>query len=278
MASIATFNKVKVTKAVASGVYVDCEQFGELKISGWEITDKVNPGDLIEVFLLNGLDGKPIATMRKPMILPGENALLKVSEVVDSGALLEWGMPLKLFVPISEQQTKMVRGYSYVVHAFLGSDGKKILGSSKLDRHLATMPENLALNQEVSLLICDISDLGYRAIINGISLGFIYNNDIYGSLKVGEKVTGYIKNIREDGRVDLYLQKPGYEKISDMSQQILEKLKASNGFIATTDKSPAEKIAEIFGMSKKNYKKAVGGLYRLGLVTLHDDGIRLTDK
>lgn len=275
MVTIGKFNKLKVTRSVAAGIYIDGENFGELMIPGWDVTAKVEVGDKIDVFLFADADGRTVATTRKPLAMPGTAALLKVASIVASGALLEWGMPSLLFVPSHEQQQKMIKGFSYVVFVRLEPKSQRITGSTKLEKYLAVSPADLEINQEVELLICDQSELGYRAVINKTGLGFLYNNDVFQSLKIGEQIKGSIKNIREDGRVDLYLQKPGYEKIIDISEQILEKIKARGGFIAVTDKSPAELIYEIFGVSKKNYKKAVGGLYKKGLVVIEEKGVSL---
>ena len=278
MATMGCFNKLKVTRCMTAGIYVDAEQFGELKIPGWDVTGKADKGDIIDVFLLIDSDDKPVATMRKPLVMPGEVGLLKVSAVEHAGALLDWGMPKQLFVPVNEQQQKMVRGFSYVVYAHLDTKTGRITGSTKLEKYLNATPGGLRLKQEVSLTICDESDLGYRAVINNTGLGFVYNNDLFQKLKIGQKVTGYVKNIREDGRVDLYLQKPGFEKIGDLGEQILTRLRAAGGFLAITDKSPAAEIYQLFNTSKKNYKKAVGGLYKRGLVLLEETGIRLVKK
>lgn len=272
---IGKMNKCKVTKIVEAGMYVDCGQFGELMIPGWDVTSKAEVGDEIEVFLLLNERGKPVATMRRPPAMPGEVALLKVAVIEDDYALLDWGMPVRLKVPLKEQQQKMIKGFSYVVYILQDKKTGRISGSTRLDKFLTTTPERLQLNDEVALIICDLSELGYRAVINNYALGFLYNNDIFQTLKVGDKITGYIKNIREDGRVDLFLQKPGFAKVADISEQILDKIKSCGGFIGVTDKSPAEEIYEIFGTSKKTYKKAIGGLYKKGLVILEEKGIRL---
>lgn len=275
MATIGTFNKLKVTRCVAAGIYVNGEQFGELMLPGWDVTIAVDPGSEIDVFIFPDAEGRVAASMRRPLAMPGEAALMKVSSVTASGALLEWGMPKCLFVPVKEQQHKMVKGYSYVVYVHLDRKTHSLVGSTNLDKYLTSTPGGLQLNQEVSLLVCDQSELGYRAVINNIGLGFLYQNDVFRMIKIGEKTQGFVKNIREDGRVDLHLQKPGYEKIIDISDQVLEKIRANGGFMAVTDKSPAEEIYAIFGTSKKNYKKAVGGLYKKGLVTIEENGIRL---
>jgi len=263
---------------MTAGIYVDAEQFGELKIPGWDVTGKSDKGNIIDVFLLLDSDDNVVATMRKPLVMPGEVGLLKVSAVESAGALLDWGMPKQLFVPAHEQQQKMVRGFSYVVYAHLDHKSGRITGSTKLEKYLSPTPGGLRLKQEVSLTICDESDLGYRAVINNTGLGFVYNNDLFQKLKIGQKITGYVKNIREDGRVDLYLQKPGFEKIGDLGDQILARLRAAGGFLAITDKSPAEEIYQLFNTSKKNYKKAIGGLYKKGVVLLEESGIRLVKK
>ena len=275
MATLGTFNRLKVTRSVAAGIYVDAGSFGELKLPGWDVTAALEAGNEVDVFIFPDAEGQIVASMRKPLAMPGEAALMKVTAVTASGALLEWGMPKNLFVPLKEQAQKMVKGFSYVVYVHFDKRSNALIGSSALEKYLTTTPGGLQLNQEVSLLICDQSELGYRAIINNSSLGFIYQNDLFQKLKIGERVPGFVKNIREDGRVDLYLQKPGYEKIVDISDQVYEKLKAAGGYLAVTDKSPAEEIYALFGTSKKNYKKAVGGHYKKGLIAIEDAGIRI---
>jgi len=276
MANLAAFNRLKVTRSVAAGVYVDAGEFGELMLPGWDVTTPLEAGNEVDVFLFPDAEGKVVASMRRPLALPGEVALLKVAAVTASGALLEWGMPKNLFVPVKEQAEKMVKGFSYVVYVHFDKRTRTLSGSSNLEKYLTTTPGGLELNQEVTLQVFDESDLGYRVVINNCGLGFVYRNDLFRSLKIGEKTTGYVKNVREDGRVDFYLQKPGYGRILDLGEQIVEKLRSAGGFLAVTDKSPAEEIYELFATSKKNYKKAVGGLYKKGLLVIEDEGIRLT--
>lgn len=278
MAKVCAFNKLKVTRCVAAGIFVDAGEYGELMMPGWDVTTAVDAGTEVDVFLFPDADGRMVASMRRPAAMPGEAALMKVASVTASGALLEWGMPKNLFVPVKEQQEKMVKGYSYVVYVHYDARNRSLTGSTQLEKFLTTTPGGLELNQEVSLLISDESDLGYRAVINNQALGFIYRNDLFRNIRVGEKIIGFIKNIREDGRVDLYLQKPGFEKIVDIGDQILAKIEAAGGFIAVTDKSQPEEIYRLFETSKKNYKKAIGGLYKKGLVMLEDTGVRLVRK
>ena len=278
MANPGMFNKLKVTRSVAAGIYVDAGKYGELMLPGWDVTVAAETGSEIDVFLFSDPEGRMVASMRRPLAMPGEAALLKVAAVTASGALLEWGMPKNLFVPLKEQAQKMVKGYSYVIYVHCDRNTGTITGSSLLEKFLTSTPGGLELNQEVELLICDESELGYRAVINNTGLGFIYRNDLFRNVKIGEKTTGYVKNIREDGRVDLYLQKPGYEKIIDIGDQIYEKLRGAGGFMPVTDKSPAEEIYALFGTSKKNYKKAVGGLYKKGLISIETAGIRIATE
>ncbi|HNX75752.1 MAG TPA: S1-like domain-containing RNA-binding protein [Candidatus Rifleibacterium sp.] len=275
MANPGMFNKLKVTRSVAAGIYVDAGKYGELMLPGWDVTVAAETGSEIDVFLFSDPEGRMVASMRRPLAMPGEAALLKVGAVTASGALLEWGMPKNLFVPLKEQAQKMVKGFSYVVYVNCDRKTGTITGSSLLEKFLTTTPGGLALNQEVELLICDESELGYRAVINHTGLGFLYRNDLFRSIKIGEKTTGFVKNIREDGRVDLYLQKPGYEKIIDIGDQVYDKLRSAGGFLAVTDKSSPEEISALFGTSKKNYKKAVGGLYKKGLISIEETGIRI---
>ncbi len=275
MVSIGVYNKLKVTSCVPAGIYVDGVQFGELIILRKNVIGSPKSGDEVDAFLFTDTEGNVAASMKRPLAMPGEVALLEVKATVAGGALVDWGMSDLLFVPGKEQLQKMLKGYFYIVYVLYDSESQCVIGSTKLDKYLTFTPGRLHLNQEVELLICDKSELGYRAIIDNNGFGFLYSHDVFQELEIGEKTQGYIKNIREDGKVDLYLHKPGYSKITDISDQILAKIKSKGGFIGITDKSPAEEIYEMFGVSKKNYKKAVGGLYKKGLILIKENGIAL---
>ena len=164
---------------------------------------------------------------------------------------------------------------SYVVYVYFDEKSDRIAASAKLHKYLGIAPVDFRPGEEVDLLIYDETEMGYSAIINNTHMGLIHKNDIFQTLEAGQKIKGYIKNIREDGKIDLLLQKPGYGKVEDLSQKILESIKQHDGFVSVTDKSPPEIIYKTFGVSKKTYKKAIGALFKKRLITIEDDGIKL---
>jgi len=181
-------------------------------------------------------------------------------------------------VPFREQKQKMEEGKSYVVYVYLDKISERICASAKLDKYLEGSAEEFVAGQEVELLICNLTDLGYNAIIDLKYKGVIYKNEVFQTLNRGEKIKGYIKKVRDDGKIDLCLQKQGYENAKDFSDIIVDKLKEESGFIPVTDKSTPETIYSLFGMSKKNYKKAVGSLYKKRIISIEEKGIRLSEE
>jgi hypothetical protein len=171
----------------------------------------------------------------------------------------------------------MEKGKSYIVRVYVDKSNR-IAGSSRLDRYLDNDTGNFHANQGVELLICNQTDIGYKAIVNGTHWGVLYYNEVFQSLKSGQKAKGYIKKVRDDNKIDLCLQKPGYEKVDDITGTILGVLKEQGGFISVTDKSSPEIIYKMFGVSKKTYKKAIGTIYRKRLITIEDNGIKLISK
>jgi predicted RNA-binding protein (virulence factor B family) len=169
----------------------------------------------------------------------------------------------------------MAEGNRYVVYIYEDQKTSRIAGSAKIENFLDKTPPKYEIGEEVDLLVCQRTDLGYKAIINNKHTGILYENQVFQELNIGQKIKGYIQNLREDDKIDLILHKMGYEKVGDISDIILEKIKISGGFLQVTDKSHAETIYELFGCSKKSYKKAIGDLYRKRLVILEETGIRL---
>jgi len=178
-------------------------------------------------------------------------------------------------VPFNEQNQKMVEGKSYLVYVFIDHESKRIAASAKLDKFLDNLPPDYQPGQEVDLLIGDKTDMGYKAIINNTHWGILYQNEVFQQLTKGQKINGFIKKVREDEKIDLSLQKQGYENVTDLLQVFIDSLKNNDGFIPVTDKSPAETIYQLFGVSKKTYKKTVGTLYKNRIIAIEEDGIRL---
>jgi len=204
-----------------------------------------------------------------------EFALLQVVSVTPIGAFLNWGLPKDLFVPFREQRQPMEEGKSYLVYVYLDKNTKRIAASSKIEQFLDNIPIDYDVDEEVDLMIVNETDLGYNAIIDNSHLGVIFKNEVFQPLNPGDKVSGYIKKIRTDGKIDLCLQKAGYEKISIYADKIISELQIRKGFLHLTDKSTPEEIYKIFRFSKKNFKAAVGALYKKRMITLEPEGIRL---
>ena len=192
------------------------------------------------------------------------------------GAFLEWGLPKDLLVPFREQKQKMEAGKYYLVYIYLDEKSGRIVASSKLDKFINPHPPEYQEGQEVTLLIYQQTDIGYSAIINQAHWGLLYNSEVFQKISPGQKLSGYIAKVREDGKIDLTLHKPGYDKVEAVAENIIRRLIEEGGFIAVTDKSAPEKIYQLFGVSKKTYKMAVGALYKQKLIVLEKDGIRLS--
>jgi len=275
MLEIGRLNNLRVVKKVDFGVYLDGEEFGEILLPKKYVPKDCLLDSIIEVFIYLDSEDRIIATTQKPYAMVGEFAELKVVSVSAVGAFLDWGLQKDLLVPFREQKQKLIKGKSYVVYVYFDEKSERIAASTKLNKYLGKSPIDFQPREEVDLLIYDETEIGYNAIINNTHMGLIYKNDIFQTLETGQKIKGYIKNIREDDKIDLLLQKPGYGKVDDLSQKILELIKQHDGFVSVTDKSPPEIIYKIFGVSKKTYKKAIGALFKKRLITIEDDGIKL---
>ena len=273
MAEIGRLNRLRVIRAVPFGLYLDGGSDGEILLPRKQAPEGLAMGDEIEVFLYHD-DDVLTATTTPPRALLGQFAALKVVAVTRIGAFLDWGLPKDLLVPISEQKERMQEGRSYIVYINLDDEGR-LVASAKIDKFLDKWPVNYDAGQEVELLICDRTDLGLKAIINNRHWGVLYQNELFKNVRFGERVKGYIKTIRDDGKIDLTLHQPGHEKLGDVADKILEKLAKSGGFLPVHDKSSPETIYKIFGESKKSFKSAIGILYKQRRITIDEDGIRL---
>ena len=274
MIKIGQFNKLRVVKEVPFGVYLDGYDWAEILLPSKVVPKNTQLGDLIDVFVYFDSDDKIIATTRRPYAQVGSFAYLKVIDVNRVGAFLDWGLDKDLLVPAPEQQRLMEKNSSYLV--YLKTDNKnRIIASSKLDHFLDKTPADYKAGQEVQLIIAETTPLGKKAIINGSHWGLIHTADIFQSLSCGQKVTGYIKSLRDDGKVDVVLRKIGQDNIRDLTQRIIAELIKSGGFLPLHDKSDADEIKRIFGESKKSFKSAIGQLYKRQQIIIEEKGIRL---
>lgn len=275
MAEIGSLNTLTVLRKGSYGVILDGGPSGDVLMPLREAPPDCQPGDTLEVFVYVDSDDTVMATTQRPLAMVGEFALMKVLSLTEYGAFLDWGLKKNLLVPFSEQNGAMIAGRSYVVHVYLDRHSGRAVASARLDRFLDRTPADYAPRQQVDLLVGEHTDIGYKAIVNQRHWGVLHNADVFQPLRYGQRLTGYIKKVRDDGKIDLVLQPPGYAKVEGIAGELLAKIKAAGGFIAVTDKSPPEKIYALFGVSKKVFKQAVSALYRERLITIEADGLRL---
>lgn len=275
MVEIGTFNKLQVVKEVDFGVYLDGDDLDTILLPKRYVPEGCEIGDWIDVFLYFDSDDLLIATTEKPKVEVGSCEMLTVVDINHAGAFMDWGLPKDLLVPYNEQQKPMEVGYSYVVHVFHDKNSDRIAASTKLNHHLDEEPVHLQLRQKVNLLIAGRTELGYKAVINNQSLGLIFRTDAFRPLKIGERLPGFIKSIRADGKIDLLISQSTLQGDHDLGEQIIQHLTEAGGESTLTDKSNPDDIYRIFKVSKKKYKQALGSLYKSKRISLSAEKIQL---
>jgi uncharacterized protein len=227
-------------------------------------------GEEIEVFVYRDSSDRPIATTLKPFGQVDDLVSLEVKSVTNVGAFLDLGLEKDLLVPFKEQHRDLVEGEKVLVKILLDHKTNRMIGVSKINAFLIQNDENLSTWQEVDILVWEKTDLGYKVIVNGESEGLLYQNEIFENINIGDARKGYIKKLRDDGKIDVSLQKQGYAAVTDMSQMVLDKIEEHGGTLALGDKSSPEEIKSVLGMSKKHFKKILGGLYKSGTITISE--------
>ena len=275
MADIGKLNKLRVVKEVDFGIYLDGGIHGEILMPKRYVPEDCKPEDIIETFIYMDSEDRIIATTEKPYAMIDEFALLTVVSVNSVGAFLDWGLMKDLLVPFSEQTVKMEEGKPYMVYIYLDNESRRIVASAKLDQFLDNKPPIFEVGDAVDLIICSKTEIGYKAIVNNTWWGILYGNEVFQHLSKGQHIKGYIKKVREDDKIDLSLFKPHYAKVDDISAIIMERLEERGGFLEVTDKSSPETIYDVFGVSKKAYKMAIGKLYKEKMIMLEKNGIRI---
>ena len=272
-------NRLTVVKRVDFGLYLDGGQVdGNILLPARYVPEGTNVGDDIDVFVYLDQEERMVATTQRPLAQVGDFAWLEVAWVNNFGAFLDWGLMKDLFVPFREQKMKMQKGSRYLVHVHLDEESHRIMASAKVERYLSRDIPPYRTGDAVEILIWQKTDLGFKAIVDNRFGGLLYDQQIYRELHSGDRLTAYIRQVRDDGKIDLMLQPVGQKAATDFSDVLLEHLRTNGGRTELGDKSPAEEIYAVFGVSKKVFKKAVGDLYKRRLIVIGSDGIRLTDN
>ncbi len=269
------YNRMTVVKSVDFGLYLDGGDEGEVLLPARYVPDGCKEGDEIEVFVYLDSEERLVATTQTPKARVGDFAFLTVSWVNEYGAFLDWGLMKDLFCPFREQKMKMEKGKGYIVHVHLDNESHRIVASAKVEHYFDPSFPPYRHGDEVDLLVWQKTDLGFKVIIDNRFPGLVYGNQVFRQIHTGDRLTGYIDMVREDGKVDVMLQPTGWRMTKETADIILDYMESHGGTCPLTDKSPAEDIYQQFQVSKKSYKKAIGDLYKRRLITIEDDCIRL---
>lgn len=275
MVEIGKVNRLRCVKLVDFGIYLDGESFGEILMPRRYVPENTVVDDEIDAFIYTDSEDRIIATTQMPKVFINQIACLTVVAINNIGAFLDWGLPKDLLLPFREQKIKPGVGDSLPVYVYLDHESGRVVASAKVEKFLDNSPPEYTPGQEVTLVILAPTDLGYRVAINSLHTGIIYKNEVFGYLHIGDTVTGYIKKVREDEKIDCILSKPGYEKTLSLTETICNFLDLQGGFSSLNDKSNPEEIYAAFGCSKKAFKMAVGSLYKQKRIAIEPNGIRL---
>ncbi|WP_286756067.1 S1-like domain-containing RNA-binding protein [Roseivirga sp. UBA838] len=271
---IGKIQELEIAREVDFGCYLT-DGKEEVLIPAKYLPEQYEIGDKLKVFVYTDHMSRPIAVTRWPYGQVGEIVGLKVKQITDFGAFVDNGLEKDLLVPKKEQHADMREGGQYAVMILLDYKTNRMIGSTKIAGFVSDTADGLEEGQEVKLVIWQKTDLGYKVVINSEYVGLVYDNEIFEDIRLGDNRLGYIKHIREDGKIDVSLQKQGYEAVLDMSDSVLNALREAGGSLALGDKSSPEEIQQAFGMSKKNFKKVLGGLYKAGHIEIFDREIKL---
>jgi predicted RNA-binding protein (virulence factor B family) len=277
MIKVGEYNTLKVIRKATPGVYL--EDGGEgILLPNRAVPEGTKTGDEIKVFIYHDSDNRLIATTEPPLAIVGDTAVLKVVAVTPQGAFLDWGLMKDLFVPKSQQVSFMRQGGEYLVRLYLDRQTGRVAASEKIESFLSNDPLTVKENDEVSLMVYRSSEMGYVVMINGVHTGLLYNDGVFKELSPGDTLTGFIRKIREDGKIDVVAGKKGYQKVGEEAERILHLLQESGGYLPLHDKSEPDEIYKALGMSKKTFKMTTGALYKQQKIIFTKTGIQLVGE
>ncbi len=269
---VGEYNRLKIIKELDFGIYLDGYE-DEILVPRQYLPDEIEIGAFMDVFIYRDSEDRLIGTTLEPYAIVGDFAYLEVKQIAPIGAFLDWGLLKDLFVPLSQQKPNIEVGDMLLVYVFLDKKTDRILASAKYEYYIETELNDLEEGQKVMLLPFEETPMGIKAIINNSNIGVLYHAEIFKSLVFGKKIDGYIKKIRPDNLIDLSLVVQSFDRIEDCKNQIMSQLLSANGFLPYHDKSSPDDIYKAFEMSKKDFKKAIGGLFKEGKIRIAADGV-----
>lgn len=278
MVQLGQYNNLTVLRQVDFGVYLDGGDGLEILMPRRYVPEGTTEGQELRVFVYQDSEARLIATNEHPYATVGQFANLKINSVNQIGAFADWGTSKELLIPHREQAVKMEEGRRYIIYVYIDHISGRIVGTSKLDKHLGNVPPSYDEGEEVEALVWRRTPLGYKAIINHAHVGMLYDNQIFRDVRIGERLRAWVRNIREDDKIDLSLQPLGYRQMIDPAEAaVLKALHLHDGFMPLTDRSTPELIAFELQMSKKTFKKAIGSLYKQRRILILDNGLQLVE-
>jgi predicted RNA-binding protein (virulence factor B family) len=274
MAKIGERVALRVVRGKPFGLYLDGGELGEVLLPRKEVPEGAESGGQIEVFLHTDSEDRPVATRRMPKAMPGSFAMMKCVASTAVGSFVDWGLDKDLLVPFREQAARMIPGRSYLVWVRVDHTSGRLVGSTRIARHLDRKPHAFRPGDEVDLVIFSRTEMGYKAIVNGCHSGLLFAEGVFQELRPGEKTKGYIAAVRADGKLDLTLHPATRARVTDLESRILAELDARGGYWAIGDHSPAEEIHDELGVSKRTFKQALGALLKKRRIRIEERGIR----
>lgn len=268
MAQLGRINTLKINRKSDFGLYLIDEEGNEILLPNRYVAPDMHIGDEIDVFVYKDSEDRITATTETPKAQVGEFALLRVVATNSAGAFLDWGLPKDLLVPFREQKMRMQTGRSYIVYVYVDYNSDRIVASAKIDKFLDNRPADYHQGDPVEIIIAQRTDMGYKVIIDNLHSGIIYHNEIFKEINIGDRMEAYIKSVREDGKIDVTLADRADRRTMELADKILMHLMSHGRRMALTDKSSPEAIKAAFECSKKDFKKAIGHLYKKKLITL----------
>lgn len=269
------YNTLRIARRSDIGLYLDGDQAGEILLPNRYVTQDMQIGDEIRVFLYLDQEERLVATTEQPLAKVGDFACLECVWVNQYGAFLDWGLMKNLFCPFREQRQRMETGRRYIVHVHIDQDSYRIMASAKVSKFLSTDHPPYQPGDEVDILVWQPTDMGYKVIVDNRYYGLIFRNQVFQPIHTGDRLKAYISNVREDGKLDIALQHTGRQHTQDFAEELLAYLHDHNGICSLGDKSDADDIRDTFHVSKKTFKRAVGDLYKRHLVMAGEYEVRL---
>jgi predicted RNA-binding protein (virulence factor B family) len=275
---LGVYNELRLDRFTSPGAYLVDEEGNDVLLPTKYIDPDFQIDDLVTVFLYKDSEGRIIATTLTPKVLVNQFAFLKIVEVNQYGAFAEWGVEKHLLIPFREQPKPLEEGKHYFIYMYIDEATERLVGTSRIGMYMKNVEDELHADDEVDLMVWEFTELGLKVLVNNQFQGLIFKNELHRRVRMGETLTGFVKTVRPDGKLDIVLERPGYDKIDNHARKLLNMLEENGGFLDITDKSDPEEIQYRTGWSKKVFKQVVGNLYKQRLISLHENGITLIEN